>query len=130
MNNGKANTGDLTESEEQQFWVARVLEIRAVDEAHVYLRVYWLYWPEELPEGRQPYHGQKELIASNHMDIIDAMTVSGRAHVKHWMELDEDEELPELYWRQKYDYPSHTLMVRLPLNSKLERVSISNMCPI
>jgi len=97
--------------DDQQFWVARVLEIRAVDEAHVYLRVYWLYWPEELPGGRQQYHGQKELVASNHMDIIDAMTVSGRAHVKHWMELDEDEELPELYWRQKFDYPSRTLMV-------------------
>ncbi|RPB27182.1 hypothetical protein L211DRAFT_612925 [Terfezia boudieri ATCC MYA-4762] len=109
VNNGKAAGGD-PDMDDQQFWVARVLEIRAVDEAHVYLRVYWLYWPEELPGGRQPYHGQKELIASNHMDIIDAMTVSGRAHVKHWMELDEDEELPELYWRQKFDYPSRTLM--------------------
>ena len=110
VNNGKAAGGGL-DMDDQQFWVARVLEIRAVDEAHVYLRVYWLYWPEELPDGRQPYHGQKELVASNHMDIIDAMTVSGRAHVKHWMELDEDEELPELYWRQKFDYPSRTLMV-------------------
>ncbi|KAF8469671.1 hypothetical protein BDZ91DRAFT_720681 [Kalaharituber pfeilii] len=101
---------DVPELDEQKFWVARVLEIRAVDEAHVYLRVYWLYWPEELPGGRQPYHGQKELIASNHMEIVDAMTVSGRAHVKHWMELDEDEELPDLYWRQKFDFPTQTLM--------------------
>lgn len=56
-------------------WVARILEIRASDEHHVYARVYWMYWPDELPpgtqdgkkhvSGRQPYHGRNELIASN-----------------------------------------------------------------
>lgn len=101
---------DLGASDDKKFWVARVLEIRAIDESHVYLRVYWLYWPEELPGGRQPYHGAKEIIASNHMEIIDAMTVSGRATVKHWMELDEEEDLPDLFWRQKFDYPTQMLM--------------------
>lgn len=57
-------------------WVARILEIRAKDEHHVYARVYWMYWPDELIEGtmyrgkpikgRQPFHGTNELIASNH----------------------------------------------------------------
>jgi hypothetical protein len=57
-------------------WVARILEIRASDEHHVYARIYWMYWPDELPQGthdgkktvqgRQPYHGLNELIASNH----------------------------------------------------------------
>lgn len=57
-------------------WVARILEVRASDEHHVYARVYWMYWPDELPsgtqdgkkyvQGRQPYHGRNELIASNH----------------------------------------------------------------
>ncbi|RBQ68158.1 hypothetical protein VDGD_04498 [Verticillium dahliae] len=59
-------------------WVGRILEIRAADEHHVYARIYWMYWPEELPvqtkddgkfvarAGRQPYHGVNELIASNH----------------------------------------------------------------
>ena len=57
-------------------WVARILEIRASDEHHVYARVYWMYWPDELPQGtqdgkktvqgRQPYHGINELVASNH----------------------------------------------------------------
>jgi hypothetical protein len=64
-------------------WVARILEIRASDEHHVYARVYWMYWPDELPagtqdgkklvQGRQPYHGLNELIASNH-------STSTRAH--------------------------------------------------
>lgn len=58
------------------FWVARILEIRAADEHHVYARVCWMYSPDELPvatmagkktsAGRQPYHGMNELIASNH----------------------------------------------------------------
>ncbi len=57
-------------------WVARILEIRASDEHHVYARVCWMYWPDELPQGtragkkairgRQPYHGINELVASNH----------------------------------------------------------------
>ncbi len=59
-------------------WVARILEIRASDEHHVYARVYWMYWPDELPQGthdgrktiqgRQPYHGLNELVASNHSE--------------------------------------------------------------
>lgn len=58
------------------YWVARLLEVRASDELHVYARIYWMYSPDELPagtvdgkktiSGRQPYHGQNELIASNH----------------------------------------------------------------
>lgn len=68
------NVGPIKKSDDD--WVARILEIRAADEHHVYARVYWMYWPDELPhgtldgkktvQGRQPYHGQNELIASNH----------------------------------------------------------------
>ena len=51
-------------------WVARILEIRASDERHVYVRVYWMYRPDELPQGthdgRQAYRGLSELVASNH----------------------------------------------------------------
>ena len=59
-------------------WVGRILEIRARDEHHVFARIYWMYWPDELPArvrdrkrivgGRQPYHGQGELVASNHSE--------------------------------------------------------------
>ncbi|EXK26396.1 hypothetical protein FOMG_17010 [Fusarium oxysporum f. sp. melonis 26406] len=94
-------------------WVARVLEIRASDEHHVYARVYWMYWPYELPpgtldgkktvQGRQPYHGAKELIASNHMDIINVVSVTGPVTVNQWIESDDEEITDELYWRQAYD---------------------------
>ncbi|KAH7464260.1 hypothetical protein FOMA001_g17442 [Fusarium oxysporum f. sp. matthiolae] len=57
-----------------EYWVAFILEIRASDDDHVYARVYWMYWPEDLPRGthdgkkkvqsRQPYHGANEVTAS------------------------------------------------------------------
>ncbi|KAA8631637.1 hypothetical protein SMACR_08051 [Sordaria macrospora] len=100
-------------------WVARILEIRARDEHHVFARVYWMYWPDELPaktrdrkrivQGRQPYHGQGELVASNHMDIINVVSVTEPAIVKHWFEENDEETQDSLYWRQAYDIRSQEL---------------------
>ncbi|RYP43096.1 hypothetical protein DL770_011850 [Monosporascus sp. CRB-9-2] len=100
-------------------WVARILEIRASDEHHVYARVYWMYWPDELPagtqegrrtiQGRQSYHGQNELIASNHMDVINVVSVTAAATVNQWDETNEDEVQPALYWRQAFDVRSMEL---------------------
>ncbi|KAL8714761.1 MAG: hypothetical protein Q9220_001274 [cf. Caloplaca sp. 1 TL-2023] len=70
--------------------IARILEIRALDPRNVYIRVYWLYRPEEAPGGRQPYHGKNEMIASNRMEIVDAVRVKGAVEVAH---LEDDEDL-------------------------------------
>lgn len=74
--NSQPSVGSNGNVKEPEYWVAKILEIRASDELHVYARIYWMYWPEELPpgtvdginrvKGRQPYHGQDELIASIH----------------------------------------------------------------
>ncbi|KAI9828693.1 MAG: hypothetical protein M1832_001796 [Thelocarpon impressellum] len=96
-------------SEEPDFWVAHVLEVRAVDQQHVYVRVFWCYWPTELPGGRDYYHGSDELVPSNHMDVIDAMTVAGRANVAHWLEKDTDEHFEALYWRQTFRFDTQKL---------------------
>ncbi|KAI5466651.1 hypothetical protein BGZ63DRAFT_344797 [Mariannaea sp. PMI_226] len=100
-------------------WVARILEIRAADEHHVYARVYWMYWPDELPpgtmdgkkqiQGRQPYHGQNELIASNHMDVINVVSVTMPATVNQWIESEDEEIQDALYWRQALDYRTSQL---------------------
>jgi hypothetical protein len=80
------------------------LEVRAKDNQHVYLRVFWLYWPDELPNGRQPYHGANEFIMSNAMDIVDAMTVAAPAEVTQWdEEKDEQEDLGQRFFRQFLD---------------------------
>ncbi|KAH7069347.1 hypothetical protein FB567DRAFT_540715 [Paraphoma chrysanthemicola] len=86
--------------------IGKVLEVRAGDSQHVYLRVYWMYRPEDLPDGRQPYHGDSELIASNHMDIIEAFAVLDKAEVVHWNE-DPNSNWPmkdQLFWRQTCDF--------------------------
>ncbi|KAF2146752.1 uncharacterized protein K452DRAFT_294295 [Aplosporella prunicola CBS 121167] len=89
-------------------WVAKVLEVRAANELNVFLRVYWFNRPEDLPMGRQPHHGHNEVIATNTMQIIDALTVNGKATVKHWKETDGEEILDEdtLFWRQTFDCPA------------------------
>ncbi|PON20235.1 hypothetical protein TGAM01_v210877 [Trichoderma gamsii] len=97
----------------ENYWVARILEVRASDEHHVYARVYWMYWPEELPlgtldgkrriAGRQPYHGRHELVASNHMDIIHVVSVEMGVNVKQWIESNDDDIQESLYWRQAFN---------------------------
>ncbi|KAL8766004.1 MAG: hypothetical protein Q9209_007093 [Squamulea sp. 1 TL-2023] len=96
---------------------ARILEIRALDAKNVYIRLYWLYTPEQLPNGRQPYHGKGELIATNHMEIVDAARVVESLAIVHWK--DEKQEPSgrlndgENYWRQTYHILSQELSVSL-----------------
>ncbi|KAF1833305.1 hypothetical protein BDW02DRAFT_599192 [Decorospora gaudefroyi] len=94
------------EKPEISHWLARVLEIRAGDPSHVYLRVFWTYRPEDLPGGRQRHHGSSELIVSNHMDIIDALTVQSTADVVHWDDNPDSVATlaaDHLFWRQSFD---------------------------
>jgi hypothetical protein len=84
-----------------------------------------MYWPEELPalktrspdqvspkRGQMTYHGGHELIASNHMEVLDVLSFAGKADVFHWLE--EDDNLQhKLYWRQT-------------LNRKTEELSVSS----
>jgi hypothetical protein len=88
-------------------WKARVLEVRALDQEHVYLRVAWLNRPEDLAGGRKPYHGKNELIPTNQLDVIDAMAVNGVLDVVHWKDDDDSAAMiaeDQYFWRQTYDY--------------------------
>ena len=76
-------------------WKAKVLEVRALDSEHVYVRVSWLNRPEDLDGGRKAYHGKNELIPTNEMDIIDAMAVNGGLKVYHWDEENDESEMPD-----------------------------------
>lgn len=78
-------------------WKAKVLEVRALDTEHVYIRVAWLNRPEDLTTGRKSYHGKYELVPTNQMDIIDAMSVNGPCDVVQWDEQDDESPaLPEV----------------------------------
>ncbi|KAK0361623.1 hypothetical protein LTR91_022721 [Friedmanniomyces endolithicus] len=88
-------------------WKAKVLEVRALDPEHVYIRVAWLNRPEDLAGGRQPHHGKNELIPTNQLDIIDAMTVNGGLNLFEWDDSNDESPMPgidEYFWRQTYDY--------------------------
>lgn len=82
-----------------------ISEFRAESQEKVYVKVFWLYWPDELPGGRQPYHGTRELVLSNHVDIIEAQSISSHAEVSFWDENDDSNKnvLQERYWRQTLD---------------------------
>lgn len=86
-------------------WLAKILEIRAGDSSHVFLRVFWAYRPEDLPGGRQPHHGASEIIVSNHMDIIEPLTVQSLADMVYWNDDPDSLPLPvdQLFFRQSYD---------------------------
>ena len=88
-----------------------MLEIRALDAEHVYLRVAWINRPEDLLTGRQPHHHIDELIPSNEMDVIDARSVEGPVEVTHWGKhprggTSSDPARHRYFWRQSYNYVS------------------------
>ncbi|KAL3588128.1 hypothetical protein FPOAC2_14027 [Fusarium poae] len=100
-------------------WIAQVLEIRALDTFNIYARVSWMYRPHDIPpgtlrgrtiiEGRQPYHGPRELIMSNHMDIIDVMSIKETTDVRRWIGSDDEEIKDAFYYRQAYNCRSRVL---------------------
>lgn len=90
-----------------------MLEIRGFDQEHVYLRVRWYYAPEELPRGREDYHGSEELISSNDMSIVSGSSVVDHADIPEWNEAAEDEPPKPCapYWRQRFDKTTGRLSV-------------------
>lgn len=98
---------------------AKVLEIRGGDEKHVFLLVFWLYRPNDLKERElraAPYHGHNELIASNHLDIINYTQVIRKIDVTDWDNESEGLGSDKLFWRQ-------TLDVYNPGGAKLSEIS-------
>ncbi|KAL9612587.1 MAG: hypothetical protein Q9167_002838 [Letrouitia subvulpina] len=83
--------------------VAQILEIRAKDEANAYLRIYWLLEPSDLPCGKQSYHSERELIASNRMDIVRPSSILSPTSVSRWNEEKEDTPPKGFYFRQTFN---------------------------
>lgn len=102
-------------------WKARVLEVRALDEEHVYVRVSWLNRPEDLEGGRQDHHGKNELVPTNQMDIINAQSVNGTFGLVRYDRLKYDDrnnayDQDGYFWRQTFDFATKMLLVKLRLN--------------
>jgi hypothetical protein len=102
-------------------WKARVLEVRALDEEHVYVRVSWLNRPEDLEGGRQDCHGKNELVPTNQMDVINAQAVNGTFRLTRYDRVKYDDrknasDKDEYFWRQTFDFTTKRLLVKLRLN--------------
>lgn len=99
-------------------WKAKVLEVRALDMKHVYVRVSWLNRPEDLKGGRQDYHGINELVPTNQMDVINAQAVNGTFELVRFEQLtDHDQKnafgTDKYFWRQTFNFTTRRLSVRL-----------------
>ena len=112
--------GKTIDDTDNTLWVAAVVEVRAQNAWNVWVRIEWFYRPDELPGGRQPYHGKKEVIKSPVQDIISAHTVAGHADVTHWNETDDSQDadgIDGLFWRQTFDPASFKLSVQTRFHS-------------
>lgn len=106
-------------------WIARIVALtqdRSSDEQ--WAMIAWLYWPGDLKDahgkdekrrnGRKGYHGEHELIAFNHLDIVDVRTFD--RNFADDMEICKEEDhrhiTKEYYWRQTYDIRDGSLSVR------------------
>ncbi|KAI9642318.1 hypothetical protein NHQ30_009120 [Ciborinia camelliae] len=110
---GKTEAG----TEPKDFWVARILQVRAKNPQHVYALIAWMYWRDELPatakagdeasptSKQRKYHGNFELIASNYLDVVDVLTFAGKLDVEHFTEKIVDGAVLDpknFYWRQTF----------------------------
>ncbi|EHL03588.1 hypothetical protein M7I_0229 [Glarea lozoyensis 74030] len=114
---------DTQEPSMKNFWIARVLQVRAKDASHVYALVAWMYWPDELPKPKKPsadqvnkaggkrtYHGAYELVASNYLEVVDVLSFAGKADVQQWDEDEDGDQIrSQLYWRQTFSRETHAL---------------------
>ncbi|KAM3086646.1 hypothetical protein ACMFMG_000772 [Clarireedia jacksonii] len=106
-------------TEAQDFWVARILQVRAKSSQQVYALVAWMYWPFELPRpavkdshlisansGHRKYHGKSELIASNFLEVLDVLSFAGKVDIQQYNEDIVDGVVPDVpkgfYWRQTF----------------------------
>ena len=97
------------------------MEVRALDEKHVYVRVSWLNRPEDLEGGRQNHHGKNELVPTNQMDDINAQAVHGtfrltRCDRPKYDDRKNASDEYKYFWRQTFDFASERLLVKLRLN--------------
>ncbi|RKO84579.1 hypothetical protein BDK51DRAFT_30030 [Blyttiomyces helicus] len=95
--------GDVIEIKprgEENNWLALIDKVEAApgETRDVWLTVSWFYSPDDTHGGRQPHHGEFELLRSTHQDRIHVATVQGKISVKEWKEGQDDDGSLEGYY--------------------------------
>jgi hypothetical protein len=104
----------MIDDSDPALWVAFIVDIRAHNPWDVWVLVEWFYRPDELPGGREPYHGKREVIKSQVKGFISAHTIAGHAELSQWIETDDEQDaggIDGLFWRQILDDQTGKLSV-------------------
>eukprot|EP01137_Pigoraptor_chileana_P011745 Opistho-2@63156 len=91
-------------------YIAAVQCIRTDANEEILIELQWYYRPEETVFGRQPYHGDDEVLESDHKDTIHVSSVNSRCFVRTLAEYTAEQdnqstpEFPMFFSRSKYLY--------------------------
>lgn len=72
------------------------------------VRLRWYYRPEEVSGGRRPFHGRKELMFSDHEDVVEADTVDGKCTVHSYRAYSKLGQVGEDEFFTRFDYQART----------------------
>lgn len=72
------------------------------------VRVRWYYRPEEVSGGRRPFHGRKELMFSDHEDLVDADTIDGKCTVHTYKAYSKLTNVGEDEYFTRFDYKARS----------------------
>ncbi|XP_063936282.1 chromatin remodeling protein EBS-like isoform X1 [Daucus carota subsp. sativus] len=89
-------------------YVARVENLETDRKGRVSVRVRWYYRPEEASCGRQPFHGAKELLLSDHYDNQSAKTIEGKCIVHPFKEYTKLEDVGAEDYYSRFEYNAST----------------------
>ena len=99
--------------QDTNLWVARIVQIRRGSK-NIWIRVAWYYSPDDLTDGRQPYHGKYEIIRSTLEDIISAEAVADPCQVVHWDEYDDKQRCLDVLLTTDLESKKQSNSLRLP----------------
>ncbi|KAJ7768681.1 hypothetical protein DFH07DRAFT_1007990 [Mycena maculata] len=79
-----------TDIDLHQYWICKILAIRASTENNVWVQIQWFYSPQDtadaVPTFNAAHCGKFERIESNHRDCVSSSVFDGRVSVKHYDE--------------------------------------------
>ncbi|KAJ7216428.1 hypothetical protein GGX14DRAFT_441494 [Mycena pura] len=101
---------------EPDYWVCKILQVRARNERDVWIQVHWFYSAQDaarlIPTFKPSHCGQFERLQSNHLDCISSSAFDGLASMIHYDEADLDQDsIPadEFYYRYTIDIEQKTI---------------------
>jgi hypothetical protein len=82
-------------------WICKIEKVLANENK---LQIVWLYHPTDVPDGlaKNRFRELKELLMSDHSDVIERDTLAGLARVIEKPEIGVVNTLKDWYWTDKY----------------------------